>query len=87
MMEKREEPILLAEEQVYFGGMTLTYQLQMRRSHACRRFSVRVLLSHEFGEAEIGTDLFRAMDCYRTLVRGLVTPCALEDVLRATQYA
>ena len=82
-----EERILLAEEHVYFGGMTLTYQLRMDRSPVCRRFSVRINMEHEFDEAEVGTDLMRAVSCYRSLIGGIVTPCALEDAVRHARYA
>ena len=87
MTEKREEPILLSEEHVYFGGMTLTYQLRMHHRRAYRFFSVRIRLLREFGEAELGTDLMRAVALYQSLIDGAVTPCALEDVLRKTLYA
>ncbi len=84
---KGTRQVLLTEDHIYFGGMSLTYELHMVMGEACRRFRIRVAKSEEFCEAEVGCDLFRAVEYYQSVVGGTVTPCTLEDVLQDLQYA
>jgi len=89
---KSSEPLLkgcmlLTEEHVYFGGMNLTYQLLVLAEKGMSCYRIRVLKNEEFDEAELGTDLMRAINRYQMIVRGTVTPCALQDVMHELQYA
>ena len=79
-------PILL-EEHVYFGGMNLTYQLQVHIGNTVNRYRIRVIKDSESAEAELGTDLLSALQCYQKIVLGTVTPCGLEDVMHELRYA
>lgn len=85
--EKETRQILLTEDHVYFGGMSLAYELHMVVGEPCRRFRIRVAKAEECSEGDIGCDLFRAVECYRSVVKGTVTPCTLDDVLQDLQYA
>lgn len=84
---KYREQVLLTEDHVYFGGMSLTYQLYMSARRACRNFRIRVIKAEEFDEADVGCDLLRAVDYYQCIVNCIVTPCTLVDVLQNLQYA
>ncbi len=79
--------ITLHEEHVYFGGMNLAYQLMLSRGEELHSFCIRVSKGSEVREVDVGTDLSRALSWYEAIVRGRVTPCTLEEVLRDLQYA
>ena len=79
-------PILM-EEHVYFGGMNLTYQLKVHIGNTVNRYRIRVIKDSESEEAELGTDLMSALQCYRKIVHGTVTPCALQAVMQELRYA
>ena len=82
MREKSfDHPFTLTEETVGFGGMLLEYSLL---GYPVRgdRFRICVLLGSERAEFGVGNNLERALSIYRTVVRGRVTPCGLEDVLQ-----
>ena len=79
-------PILL-EEHIYFGGMNLTYQLKVHIGNTVNRYRIRIIKDSESEEAELGTDLLSAIQYYRRIVHGTVTPCALQDVLQELRYA
>lgn len=86
-VSREDGEVLLTEDHVYFGGMNLTYELRMITERVARRFLIRVEKADEFCVAELGGDLVRAVEHYRRVVDGTVTPCALEDVLQDIQYA
>ena len=77
----------LNEEHIYFGGMNLTYRLIAYTKNGISFFRVCVIKNEESDEAELGCDLLRAVEHYRMIVRGSVTPCALQDVIRELSYA
>ena len=79
--------ITLHKEHVYFGGMNLTYQLVLERGTELHSFCIRVIKGSEIREVDVGTDLSRALSWYEAIVRGTVTPCTLEEVIRELQYA
>ncbi len=79
--------ITLHEEHVYFGGMNLTYQLMLVRGEELHSFCIRVRKGGEVQEVDVGTDLSRALSWYEAIVRGTVTPCTLEEVVKELQYA
>ncbi len=79
--------VLLARENVYFGGMNLTYQLLVCTGGELCSFLIRVRKDGEMCEAGLGIDLARALQYYQSIVRGTVTPCALEEFLEDLQYA
>ena len=81
------ESILLTEDHIYFGGMNLSYQLLVQTDPRMHRFYIRIQKSEEVETAELGTDLYRAVRCYRQIVDGTVTPCTLEEVLLDLRYA
>ena len=84
---RETQQVLLTEDHVYFGGMSLTYELHMVLGEPCRRFRIRVAKAEEFSEEDIGCDLFRAVEFFQSVVKGIVTPCTLGDVLQDLQYA
>ena len=78
--------IPLSEEHIYFGGMNLSYQLLLCKQADINSFHIRVVRETEIGEAEVGTDLSRALSWFQSIVRGVVTPCTLEDVIHDLQF-
>ena len=72
--------LTLTEETVAFGGMILEYRLLVSDTSA-GRFRIRISKSDERSEFVIGNDIDVAMRIYHAVVRGRVTPCALQDVL------
>ena len=79
--------IALCEDHVYFGGMQLTYRLLLAPGEVLHRYSISVSLGEETCEAEAGNDLLRALGHYQRIREGIVTPCALEDVMQELWYA
>ena len=79
--------IALCEDHVYFGGMQLTYRLLLAPGEVLHRYSISVSLGEETCEAEAGNDLLRALGHYQRIREGIVTPCALEDVMQELRYA
>ena len=79
--------IALCEDHVYFGGMQLTYRLLLAPGEVLHRYSISVSLGEETCEAEAGNDLLRALGYYQRIREGIVTPCALEDVMQELWYA
>ncbi|MBQ8310370.1 MAG: hypothetical protein IJX80_05085 [Clostridia bacterium] len=77
----------LTEEHIYFGGMNLTYQLLAFSEKGLSRYRIRIVKNEESDVADLGTDLVRAVERYQMLVRGIVTPCALQDVIQELLYA
>lgn len=73
--------VLLARENVYFGGMNLSYQLHAFTYGEICTYFVRVERDGEMCEAKLGSNLSKALKNYQIIVRGGVTPCALDDVL------
>ena len=75
-----EGAITLAEETISFGGMLLEYRLLVRNTYA-DRFRILITSGSERAEGGLGNEIGTALDCYRLVVDGRVTPCALEDVM------
>lgn len=71
----------LMEESVSYGGMLLGYGLYLRTGKPVGEYAIRVTLKDQSDEITAGGDLAFAMDCYRSIVRGSVTPCTLADVM------
>ena len=76
----RECKLILQEETVGFGGMVLRYQLLVC-PEGTDRFRIRVTLGEESDECWIADRIEHALERYRLLVRGCVTPCCLREVL------
>ena len=76
----KECKLVLEEETVSFGGMVLHYQLLVC-PEGMDRFRIRVALGEESDECWIGDRIGDALERYRQLVRGCVTPCCLREVL------
>ena len=76
-----EDTMVLVEDVVRFGGMHLLYSLEVRRGDAGNSFAIRISKGDETAVAGAGSSLDYAMECYRRIVRGIVTPCTLEDVM------
>ena len=73
--------MILEEEAVLFGGLSLLYQLLAERCMRQTRYLVSIELRGERAEAHLGEDLLRAWETYSKIVRGAVTPCSLREVL------
>lgn len=83
METKKRNPegaITLAEEIISFGGMLLEYRLLVCNTYA-DRFRVLVMSGCERAESSAGNEIGEALELYRSVVHGRVTPCALEDVM------
>ena len=69
----------LAEESVVFGGMLLNYCL-FACNDRVNRFRLCVTLGSERCEVVLGNSIDSALQFYREVLGGRVTPCALPDV-------
>ena len=74
------DAITLAEEAISFGGMMLEYRLLVCNTYA-DRFRVQVASGSERSETCVGNHIGSALELYRALVHGRVTPCVLDDVM------
>lgn len=79
--------IVLKEEQVLFGGLSLYYRFTVESREGEPRFGVSVELGEEIAGGYLGNNLNRAWDLYNRLIKGAVTPCSLLDVLSDFQVA
>ena len=79
--------VILCEDHVYFGGMQLTYRFLLVPGEVMHRYVISVRLGEELCEAEAGSDLERALEHYRRIREGCVTPCGLDDVMQELRYA
>lgn len=79
-MNHSADSITLAEETVSFGGMMLQYRLLAKETYQ-DRFRIRVTSGQEQTEASVGSDISSALNSYRAVVNGRVTPCCLHDVM------
>ena len=87
MIKQNEKMISLTEDHIYFGGMHLSYRLLITVGERFHLYRIRAEFGEEFDEVEVGSDLSQAMFCYQSVVRGGVTPCTLEEVVRDLKYA
>ncbi len=79
--------LILTQDHVRFGGMQLEYTLSVREGVPSNRFEVCVRMECEETVADAGDRLDFAMECYRRIVSGIVTPCTLGDVMRDFEYS
>ena len=79
--------IALCEDNVYFGGMQLTYRLLLVPGEVVHRYSISVSLGEETCEADAGSELSLALGHYQRIREGCVTPCGLDDVMQELRYA
>lgn len=88
MKKAIQQPVIaLCEDHVYFGGMQLTYRFLLVPGEVMHRYVISVRLGEELCEAEAGSDLERALEHYRRIREGCVTPCGLDDVMQELRYA
>ena len=80
-MAQNSRSIVLKEEQVLFGGLSLYYRFTVENRQGEPRFGVAVELGEENARGELGNHLGRAWELYALIVKGAVTPCSLGDVL------
>ena len=73
--------IVLKEEQVLFGGLSLYYRFTVESRLGEPRFGVAVELGEEHSSGDLGNHLGRAWEIYALIVKGAVTPCSLCDVI------
>ena len=73
--------IVLKEEQVLFGGLSLYYRFTVETRGLEPRFGVAVELGEERASGDLGNHLGRAWELYALIVKGAVTPCSLYDML------
>lgn len=81
MMAQSGRSIVLKEEQVLFGGLSLDYYFTVESRGGEPRFGVSVRLGEEGASGYLGNRLGRALELYTLIVKGAVTPCSLYDVL------
>ena len=88
MKKAIQQPVIaLCEDHVYLGGMQLTYRFLLVPGEVMHRYVISVRLGEELCEAEAGHDLDRALEHYRRIREGCVTPCGLDDVMQELRYA
>ena len=78
--------IVLCHDHVYFGGMQLSYLFSVLPEEGMNRYFISISLGEETCEAEVGSDLVRALGHYRRIREGYVTPCGLDDVMQELYY-
>ena len=76
-----DQKIVLREEQVLFGGLSLYYRFTVKSLCGEPRFEIAVDLGQENAGGYLGNNLLRAWERYSQIVKGAVTPCSLTDVL------
>lgn len=81
------EAMVLAQDIVRFGGMQLFYSLAVKKSVPNNHFVISVFLDGETASVNAGDDLDLALEHYRRVVSGIVTPCTLEDVMSDFEYS
>ena len=75
--ERQSEKELLVRDTVTVAGLRPRYYLWRDAGN----YRVEVQLGREWAEENLGEDLILAVDCYRAIRKGGVTPCALSDVV------
>ena len=73
--------IVLKEEQVLFGGLSLDYRFTVESRGGEPWFGIAVKSGKETAGGYLGNNLGRAWNLYNLIVKGAVTPCSLPDVL------
>ena len=86
--EKRaSSALLLAQDVVRFGGMQLYYSLCVKADVPNNVYEICIQKEDERCAVCAGEHLDFALDCYRRIIDGIVTPCTLEDVMRDFEYS
>ncbi len=75
------EQMILQEEAVLYGGLSLLYRFIAERCMRQTRYLISIELRGERADSYLGEDLLRAWEVYSKIVRGAVTPCSLREVL------
>lgn len=75
--ERQNEKVLLVSDTVRVKGYRPRYYLWRDAGN----YRVEVQLGREWAVEDLGEDLTLAVDCYRAIRKGGVTPCALADVV------
>ena len=78
--------LLIREEQILLLGIPMVYRLHAVEEGESSRFYISVVAPNEQCEVDAGSDLLRALGCYRRIVRGSVTPCTLSEIFQDIQY-
>ena len=86
MSLNRKKELLIQTDTKTVCGIELTYRLIAVQKAKGARFLIVVNSREEQAGAEIGHELFRAMELYRIIVDGSVTPCTLSDILEDFAY-
>lgn len=81
------ESMLLAQDVVRFGGMQICYSLHVKEDFPTNQFEIRVSKDDERMRATVGICLDDAIEYYHSVVKGIVTPCTLEDVVKDFEYS
>ncbi len=76
-----KEMLILAEEQVLFGGLSIMYRFFACGQGSQVQFGIRVELGDEVSEHSLGNRLLRALELYQRIKGGAVTPCSLPEVI------
>ena len=79
--DRPETVVSLKEDTVCYGGMVLFYRLLANTKEQDEKFWIEVAKIPEVHLCGVGNDLLVALDCYRKIVDGAVTPCTLEEVV------
>ncbi len=79
--------LALKRDHVRFGGMLLEYTLSVREGVPANRFEIGVRMDREESVTDAGDELEFALESYRKLVSGIVTPCTVGDVMQDLEYS
>jgi hypothetical protein len=80
MKTATETEFMIAEERTNANAIPSVYRFGARRVKSGTRFFLSVHTATETCEADAGTDFFDALELYRKIIRGGVTPCTLPDI-------
>lgn len=81
------ESMLLTQDVIRFGGMQICYSLHVKEDFPTNQFEIRVSKEDERMRAVVGTCLEDAIEYYHRIMKGIVTPCTLEDVMKDFEYS
>ncbi len=73
--------LILMEEQVLFGGLSLMYRFFATGTGNDVEYGISVELGSETATQMLGNRLLRAWELYHSIKRGAVTPCSLSEVV------
>ena len=79
--------LLIQEDLQHQTGFPILYRLHAQGNESDSHFSISVTIpDEETCEVDAGSDLLRALNYYRRIKDGNVTPCTLTEILQDLRY-